>query len=489
MVQGASSQAARTGTVRVAGIDLGTNTCLCLIADCEVNEAGVNLKVVRDEVRVVRLGQGVNATRSLHPEALARAEEVFKEFRRFLDEAKCEHVLAVATSAARDVTNGHLLIELGRKYGIPIEIISGEKEAELTFAGSIEPSWKGLTAVIDVGGGSTEIILGDENGIRARASADVGAVRLTEAYVTEHPIPHDQFNKMISRVREALQETKHKISKAMSETGTSFDDINQIVGVAGTPTTLAAVDLGHAYESEIVHGHLFTRAKLEEWALKLSKMKVTERQMLAGMEPKRADVIVAGTICVTEAMRAIGGDTLKVSIRGLRYGVAQWCARSVTTFLAIVFFVSVVSLFEVDRAFAEIGTPPSASSRPVFKKRKIKIGTKTINVEVADTDERRAYGLMFREKLGPDEGMLFEFEDERTRAFWMQNTLIPLSIGYFSRAKILGEIINMYPPPLVQARPKTYPSRTKAMFALEMNQGWYERNKIRPGVPFRFADN
>ena len=131
----------------------------------------------------------------------------------------------------------------------------------------------------------------------------------------------------------------------------------------------------------------------------------------------------------------------------------------------------------------------STSKRPIFKKRKIKIAKKILNVEIADTDVRRAYGLMFEEKLRPDEGMLFVFESEEQRSFWMRNTLIPLSIGYFSREKILNEVVDMQPAVMGSSRPKTYPSRKKAMFALEMNIGWYERNKIRPGVSFVFADN
>lgn len=127
--------------------------------------------------------------------------------------------------------------------------------------------------------------------------------------------------------------------------------------------------------------------------------------------------------------------------------------------------------------------------RPSFKKRKIKIANHVLEVEIADTDERRAYGLMFRQKMGRDEGMLFIFDNEEPRSFWMLNTLIPLSIGYFGRDKVLNEVIDMQPAVMGASRPKTYPSRKNAMYALEMNIGWYERNKIRPGVSFRFADN
>lgn len=328
-----------TKTIRIAGLDLGTNTCLCLIADIDLAADGksvASMKVLRDEVRVVRLGQGVNATRVLHPEALARAEETFKEFSGYIKAAKCDRVLAVATSAARDVTNGQALLDLGAKFGIPIEIISGEKEAELTFSGAIEPSWSGLTAVIDVGGGSTELILGDRDGIRARVSADVGSVRMTEAYITKHPIPQSELDAVSKRVREALMAAKEKMANTMSGRTPLFGvgqigEIAKVIGVAGTPTTLAAVDLGHAFETDKVHGHEFTRARLEVWTKKLAQMTVEERAKLAGMEPKRADVIVAGAICVTEAMRVLERDSLKVSVRGLRYGVVQWCATRTQT--------------------------------------------------------------------------------------------------------------------------------------------------------------
>lgn len=313
--------------MRVAGLDLGTNTCLCLIADAELSGSEIiSFKVVRDEVRVVRLGQGVHASRELHPEALARAEETFYEFSRYIKEARCDQVLAVATSAARDVKNGQSLIELGAKYGIPIEIISGEKEAELTFAGAIEPSWTGTTAVIDVGGGSTEIIVGNQDGILARVSADVGSIRLSELCVTKHPIPENELGDIKLKVRDALTAAKAKLDAALAVKVSKDIKIDRVIGVAGTPTTLAAIDLGQAFETDLVHDHILTLPRLEEWTAKLAKMSVAERRNLAGMEPKRADVIVAGAICVTEAMRAIPTDALQVSVRGLRYGVAKWCA-------------------------------------------------------------------------------------------------------------------------------------------------------------------
>ncbi len=323
-----SGASGKTARLRIAGLDLGTNTCLCLIADVEISNGAIqSLKIIRDEVRIVRLGQGVHASRELHPEALARAEETFREFSDFIKEAKCDRVLAVATSAARDVKNGSLLIELGRKYRIPIEIISGEKEAELTFSGAFELASTGLTAMIDVGGGSTEIIFGDHQGILLRFSADVGSVRLTELFVKSHPIPQEQILQIKEHVRSALNRGLDlALKKSPLTKAELFARVGQTIGVAGTPTTLAAVDLGQAFETEAVHGHKFKVLRLDEWTARLAGMSVTERQSLAGMEPKRADVIVAGAICVSESMRAINSLELKVSVRGLRYGVVKWCA-------------------------------------------------------------------------------------------------------------------------------------------------------------------
>jgi exopolyphosphatase/guanosine-5'-triphosphate,3'-diphosphate pyrophosphatase len=312
--------------MRVAGLDLGTNTFLCLIAD--IDPATGVVSVVQDEVRIVRLGQGVNATKELHPEALARAEEAFAEFRNFIQAAKCDRVLAVATSATRDAKNGHLLVEMGKRYRIPTEVISGEKEAELTFQGSIEPSWSGLTAVIDVGGGSTEIIFGDRNGILVRFSANVGSVRLTEKYITNHPISADELQALKSKVREeihlgmdaALAGFPFKLNELLSRT-TNF------VAVAGTPTTLAAVQQGQAFVAEKIHGHNLSADSLGEMIVELAALTVSERSRLVGMEPKRADVIVAGAICLSEAAQILKAKALQVSIRGVRYGVAQWASR------------------------------------------------------------------------------------------------------------------------------------------------------------------
>ena len=129
-----------------------------------------------------------------------------------------------------------------------------------------------------------------------------------------------------------------------------------------------------------------------------------------------------------------------------------------------------------------------ASPQVVFPQKKIKLGNKTLVVEIADNNERRSRGLMFRERLQEDRGMLFIFDDEQTLSFWMKNTLIPLAIGYFDRTKKLIDIQEMIPATAGELNPKTYPSRAPALYALELPKGWFARNKVEPGTRFTFIE-
>lgn len=127
-----------------------------------------------------------------------------------------------------------------------------------------------------------------------------------------------------------------------------------------------------------------------------------------------------------------------------------------------------------------------ASADVKFKKKSIHLAGKTISVEIADNDELRQHGLMFRKSIPANDGMLFIFEDEQVRSFWMRNTLIDLSIGYFDKDKVLVDVQEMVPASPMDTRPPTYPSAKPAMYALEMNKGWFQKNKIKPGAKFNF---
>src|SRR5690606_4379765 len=148
--------------------------------------------VLHDEARVVRLGQDVNQTRRFHPDALARANECLKDYSSIIRSYGVERVLGCATSAARDVENREALLKIGAENDIPIKISSGEREAELTFLGTIPDEMTTPIQIIDIGGGSTEFVLGDKSGIISRMSLDIGSVRLTEKFISRHPIPADE---------------------------------------------------------------------------------------------------------------------------------------------------------------------------------------------------------------------------------------------------------------------------------------------------------
>lgn len=294
--------------MRVAALDLGSNTSLLLIAEMD----GARMKrVLHDETTITKMGQGVHANRRFHPEALARLDVCFASYSKTIREFKCDKVVAVATSAARDVSNGEALLDLGKKHGIPIHIISGDKEAQLTFKGALcdRESMDGI-AVIDVGGGSTEII-SEQAGVPKGTSVDVGSVRLTELFVKNEIVPENE-----------MRDVRDYCAKAFAAAPLPRGPFREVVAVAGTPTTLAAVDQNQDFSEEIVHGYKLKLATVEDWIAKLSRMTVADREKLRGMQPKRADVIVTGSLILATAIRALAKNEATVSTRGVRYGVA-----------------------------------------------------------------------------------------------------------------------------------------------------------------------
>lgn len=301
--------------MKVAALDLGSNTFLLLVCDVENGQVK---SIYRDEIQVTKLGQGVHANKKFHPDALIRAEECLREFSEMIRAERPERVLAVATSAARDVSNGQELFKIGDKYGIPIQIIPGHLEAQITFEGATyDIKDKEGLAAIDVGGGSTEVISLGPDGRTSGVSVDVGSVRLTEMFVTGHPIAEKEVKSIVDYAEKKFLDAKAQIPK---------NKLREVIGVAGTPTTLAAVIQNQPYKDELVHGFKISIETLEEWLYKLAKMDLNTRKSLVGMDPLRADVIVAGTAVLIAAMRSLKTKLLTVSTRGVRYGVALYAA-------------------------------------------------------------------------------------------------------------------------------------------------------------------
>lgn len=297
----------------VAAYDFGSNTTLMLVA--EVKDGRIT-KVFCDEATVTKMGQGVHANRELHPQALQRIDQCLEDFDKKLNaikeiNPKEVYKVGVATSAARDVKNADALLQLTKKYGIDLHVIEGKKEAELTFLGSAQEFLEADKnfAVIDVGGGSTEIIIGNKQDFSGH-SYDVGSVRLSELFVTKHPIPDNELTNCQNYARGIFSEKKPSFK------------IDLVIGVAGTPTTLAALQSGQAFSEETVHKTKLNIELMNQWIKKLAAMNLEEREKLPGMQPKRGEVIVVGAVILREALTSLGQQELTVSTRGVRYGVA-----------------------------------------------------------------------------------------------------------------------------------------------------------------------
>lgn len=296
---------------RFATIDIGTNSVLLLVA--ERSQQGPFI-AVKERAEVTRLGRNVDATHKLSEQGMA---ETLATLERFADEARAlgaEQIAVSATSAARDASNGALFLEQARtRANVTVEIISGELEAELSFAAVRADFASGSTPllVIDIGGGSTEFIYGAPDGTVAfRRSFDVGSVRLTERFIrTDPPQPEE---------RAAIEAHLHAL----------FENLPQrpagavLVGVAGTVTTLLAVDNAiDPYDAAKIHGATLTLEALEQVTNRLLGLPLAERQKLPGLQPKRADVICAGALILLAALRGLKLDRCTVSDRGLRWGL------------------------------------------------------------------------------------------------------------------------------------------------------------------------
>lgn len=298
--------------MRVAAVDLGTNSTRLLVAD--VDEGRIE-EVVR-RLAITRLGEGVDERRRLLPLPIARVRNVLADYRRELESLGAERTLAVATSAVRDAENGEAFLgEVEWSYGFATRLLSGEQEAQLTFAGvTADRRLQPDTLVIDVGGGSTELIGGGPAGAAFHISLDLGCVRLTERFLHGDPPTKAELEECAGGVREALGDLDVEVSHA--------------VGVAGTVTTLAALDLGLAeYDPDAIHGHRISAEAVRRQTARLAELPVAERRQVPGLEPDRAPVIVAGGVIVGEVLRHFGLGELEASEHDLLHGIALEAAQ------------------------------------------------------------------------------------------------------------------------------------------------------------------
>ncbi|WP_280492629.1 Ppx/GppA phosphatase family protein [Nocardia asiatica] len=308
---------------RVAAVDCGTNSIRLLIAD--VLGDG-RLADVHREMRIVRLGQGVDATGSLAPEAIERTRAALADYTASMREADVGRVRMVATSATRDAANREDFFAMARAElgtvvaGAEAEVITGDEEARLSFAGAIGELSEaaGPFVVVDLGGGSTELVFGDSAGVQAAFSADVGCVRITERCLAGNPPTAEQVAAARAFAAERLAEAFTRVP---------VDGAHTWVGVAGTMTTLAAVALDlPEYDSARVHLTRLTMDQVHDVCDRLIAMDHDQRAALGPMHPGRVDVIGGGAV-ITEVLaeelaRRAGISELVVSEHDILDGIA-----------------------------------------------------------------------------------------------------------------------------------------------------------------------
>jgi exopolyphosphatase/guanosine-5'-triphosphate,3'-diphosphate pyrophosphatase len=301
---------------RVASIDCGTNTIKLLVADID-KVAGTQDDLVR-EMRIVRLGQGVDRTGRLAEEALVRVFAAIDEYAALIAAHHVEVVRFVATSASRDADNADVFAEGVRsRLGVPLEVVTGDVEAQLSFAGATRslPVAPAPVAVLDIGGGSTELIVGSEPGrMTAARSLDVGSVRLTERFMVSDPPTQQEMDAATRMVDEALD--------TLPSYGVRIAEAPTLVGVAGTVTTLATLLLGlRSWDRDRVHHARFALPDVHDLVTRLLSMTVAQRQSL-GVPAGRADVIGAGAVILDRVLLRSGASQLTVSDSDILDGIA-----------------------------------------------------------------------------------------------------------------------------------------------------------------------
>ena len=300
---------------RVAAIDCGTNSIRLLIA--ELDGSG-GLTDLDRRLEIVRLGQGVDASGEFHPDALQRTFAVVDQYSELIKKADVpvEKVHFVATSASRDARNREAFFAgIKQRLGVLPDVISGETEARLSFIGAlsrVSPEGEPVL-VMDIGGGSTELITGSAAGeMRSAISLDIGSVRVTERFLKQNPVANDD-----------LARAAEYIDGLLEGSGVDFASIGTWIGVAGTATTLAGVylELEH-YDRERVHGAVIPLPALEELLHRLARMTVDEIRALPSMHPGRADVITGGALVEARVAARLNVKDLIVSESDILDGIA-----------------------------------------------------------------------------------------------------------------------------------------------------------------------
>jgi len=296
--------------MRTAVVDVGTNSTRLLVAD--VDPGGALREVVRESL-VTRLGDGLEAGGRLRPDARERVLGVVERYAGVIAELGAERAVAVLTSAARDAADGaDFAAELTARTGIEGAILGGDEEAELTFAGATATRSPDGLLVVDIGGGSTELVAAGFH-----TSMQVGVVRHGERHLRDDPPTPAQLGALAADVRATVA--------AARPPGL---DVREIVAVAGTATSCASIDLAlEVYDTRRIEGHVLDRATLEAQRDRLAALPLEQRRQVKGLHPDRAPVIVPGILILLEVLGAFGARTVIASDRDILHGAARALAR------------------------------------------------------------------------------------------------------------------------------------------------------------------
>ena len=301
---------------KVAAIDIGTNSVLLVIAAVEA--AGP--RPLLERATITRMGEGVDKMRRLAPAAVERNLQCLRAYAEDLRAHGSPRLDVVGTSALRDAEGARdFLDEAERILGVRPRVIAGDEEARLTFSGALSGlDLRGKLLVFDIGGGSTELIVGRAGSSappESRVSLDIGSVRLFERHVRHDPPLPQELASIEADIAQQLSSAEPLARLHGNEPVT-------LVGVAGTVTTLKALELGlEDYDAARVHGAVLTLSAVESLCTKLASLTLAKRQQLPGLQPKRADVIVAGALLVRDLLRRAGASQTTVSDRGVRFGL------------------------------------------------------------------------------------------------------------------------------------------------------------------------
>lgn len=296
----------------VAIVDLGTNSTRLLIA----REAADGLEELHRDSTVTSLGSGVDLTGSLSMEAIERTFDAVTSYREVWRDLAVDRVIASATSAVRDAENGEVFAaEMRERFDIDPRILSGEEEARLVFSGSTSNNPSTLrTLVVDIGGGSTEIVIGGSDEPEFHTSLQAGVLRHSERHLNSDPPDPVELEDLANEVHAAIQQASGEVDRS---------GIGRGIAVAGTPAALAAIDRGDPNPSRSdLHGSLLDLATIQRSLSELSAMSHDERAGVVGLKADRAPFIVAGSIILIQVMRAFGIDRIEVSENDLMHGLA-----------------------------------------------------------------------------------------------------------------------------------------------------------------------